>query len=138
MRLHNKSSHQFYGALALNALVLVYGCGSPRATENQNQAANRAPASSPTPPQKTEPPSITFGGIEVTSTPPGASVLLILQDESGAAEPQPRGVTPVTIDRLSPGKYTVYLERPGHRPFQKAVEVKANATIQVRAKLRKQ
>jgi hypothetical protein len=65
-------------------------------------------------------------------------VLLISIDESGAAEPQPRGVTPTTITRLSPGKYTVDLEMPGYRYYQKTVQVKENVTAKVDAVLRKQ
>jgi HSP20 family molecular chaperone IbpA len=61
-----------------------------------------------------------------------------MKDEGGASPPQPRGVTPTTIERLSPGKYTVHLELPGYRYFQKDVEVKENATIKVRATLRRE
>ena len=78
------------------------------------------------------------GSIEVTSTPPGARVLLVAIDEGGASEPQPRGVTPTTITGVSPGKYTVDLEKSGYRFFQKDVVVKANTTAKVKAALRKQ
>ncbi len=77
------------------------------------------------------------GSIEVTSTPPGARVLLVSVDEGGAGEPQPRGVTPTTITGVYPGKYTVDLEKPGHRFFQKNVVVKENVTAKVKAILRK-
>lgn len=78
------------------------------------------------------------GSIEVASTPPGASVLLISVDDGGAGEPQQRGVTPTTINSVYPGKYTVHLEKPGYRYYQKNVEVKANAAARVTATLRKQ
>jgi PEGA domain len=97
---------------------------------SQAPAANKIPPSSPSP-QGT-------GSIEVTSTPPGARVLLVPIDEGGASEPQPHGVTPTLITGLYPGKYTVDLERPGYRFFQKNVVVKANSTAKVNAALRKQ
>lgn len=78
------------------------------------------------------------GSIEVTSTPAGARVLLVSVDEGGAGEPQPRGVTPTTITGVYPGKYTVDLEKPGYRFFQKDVVVKENVTAKVKATLRKQ
>lgn len=96
----------------------------------QGPAANKIPPSNPSP-QGT-------GSIEVTSTPPGARVLLVLIDEGGASEPQPRGVTPATITGVYPGKYTVDLEKPGYRFFQKNVVVKANSTAKVNASLRRQ
>jgi hypothetical protein len=78
------------------------------------------------------------GSIEVTSTPPGARVLLISVDETGAGEPQSKGLTPATITEVQPGKYTLDLERPGYRFFQKEIEVKAGKAIKVSATLRKQ
>jgi hypothetical protein len=78
------------------------------------------------------------GSIEVTSTPPGARVLLVSVDDGGAGEPQPRGVTPTTITGVYPGKYTVDLEKPGYRFFQRDVVVKENVTAKVKATLRKQ
>ncbi|HWN98311.1 MAG TPA: PEGA domain-containing protein [Blastocatellia bacterium] len=78
------------------------------------------------------------GSIEVTSTPPRARVLLVMIDEGGAGEPQPRGVTPTTITGVSPGKYTVDLEKPGYKFYQKDVVVKANSTAKINAALRKQ
>ena len=78
------------------------------------------------------------GTIEVSSTPPGARVLLISNDEGGAGEPQSKGLTPTTITGVKPGKYTVDLERPGYRFFQRAVEVRAGKTLKINAPLRKQ
>jgi len=81
--------------------------------------------------------SATTGSIEVNSTPPGAKVLLVSTDETGAGEPQPKGLTPTTISGLSPGKYTVDLEKPGYKFFQKEVTVKAGTTAKVTASLKK-
>ena len=78
------------------------------------------------------------GTIEVSSVPPGARVLLISNDEGGAGEPQPKGMTPTTIADIQPGKYTVDLERPGYKFFQKEVTVKAGSTAKVNAMLKKQ
>jgi hypothetical protein len=127
--------------IAFQALLLT-ACTSPPAAENRNAAAgNRnatASANQPAPPAAAEQKRLTVGSIEVTSTPPKAKVLLILRDESGASEPQPRGVTPTTIERLSPGKYTVHLELPGYRFYQQNVEVKENTTTKVKAVLRRE
>jgi hypothetical protein len=65
-------------------------------------------------------------------------VLLVAVDEGGAGEPQSRGVTPTTITGVYPGTYTVDLERPGYKFFQKKVVVKENAISKVSAALRKQ
>lgn len=97
---------------------------SPSKNSNEPPAAKMAPAGT--------------GSIEITSTPAGARVLLVSIDEGGAGEPQPRGVTPTTITGVYPGKYTVDLEKPGYRFFQKDVVVKENITAKVKANLRKQ
>jgi hypothetical protein len=65
-------------------------------------------------------------------------VLLISNDESGAGEPQSKGLTPTTITGIQPGKYTVDLERPGYKFFQKEVTVKKGATVKISATLKKQ
>src|SRR5207244_71530 len=78
------------------------------------------------------------GTIEVNSVPPGARVLLVSTDEAGAGEPQSKGLTPTTIAGLQPGKYTVDLEKPGYRFFQKEVTVKGGSTTKVTATLKKQ
>ena len=101
---------------------------------NQNASQSRAANENVTagPGQKTT------GSIDVTSTPPGARVLLVATDEGGAGEPQPKGITPTTITGLAPGKYTVDLEKPGYRFSQTEVKVKAGATAKVAASLKKQ
>jgi hypothetical protein len=127
-------------------VILVSACTSPPAASNRNAAVGNSNASgSPNqpPPPATSPPipdqkRLLVGSIEVTSTPPRAKVLLILRDEGGASEPQSRGVTPTTIERLSPGKYTVHLELAGYRYFQKDVEVKENTTTKVKAVLKRE
>ena len=65
-------------------------------------------------------------------------MLLISNDEGGAGEPQPKGLTPTTITGIQPGKYTVDLERPGYRFFQKEIVVKAGKTTKVIGTLKKQ
>ena len=124
--------------VSLATLICLAGCHQTTAPGNRNAAAPanqpQSSNSSPAPAPKT----VAFGSIEVNSTPPGARVLLVAIDEGGASEPQPRGVTPTNISRLSPGKYTVDLEKPGYRYFQKTVEVKENETVKVNASLKKQ
>jgi PEGA domain len=112
---------------------------APPANTNQpNINTNAAPSnSSQTKPTQQSNQSST-GTIEVSSVPPGARVLLISNDEGGAGEPQPKGLTPTTITGIQPGKYTVDLERPGYRFFQQKVEVGAGKTLKINATLKKQ
>jgi hypothetical protein len=113
-------------------------------TTNSNQRGGNANGAQSTTPQtnssaKSSPQAdqSTTGSIEVTSVPPGARVLLVSTD-AGAGEPQSKGSTPTTITGLQPGKYTVDLEKPGYRFFQKEVEVKPGKTLKVNAPLKKQ
>lgn len=102
---------------------------------NANSAiAPQSNASNTTP----QPAQSATGSIEVSSTPPGARVLLVSDDENGAGEPQSKGITPTTITGVAPGKYTVDLEKPGYRFSQKTVVVKAGRTSKVSAILKKQ
>jgi hypothetical protein len=78
------------------------------------------------------------GSIDVSSTPPGARVLLVLEDEGGAGEPQPRGITPTVITGVYPGKYTVHLEMPGYRYSQQSVQVKAGSSVKITRTLKRQ
>ncbi len=112
---------------------------APPANTNQpNINANAAPSnSSQTKPTQQSNQSST-GKIEVSSVPPGARVLLISNDEGGAGEPQPKGLTPATITGIQPGKYTVDLERPGYKFFQKEIVVKGGETTKVSRTLKKQ
>lgn len=111
--------------------------------QTSNASAANTNASSVTPSRNSNEPASKIaqtgtGSIEVSSTPAGARVLLVSVDEGAAGEPQPRGVTPTTITGVYPGKYTVDLEKPGYRFFQKNVVVKENVTAKVKATLRKQ
>jgi len=112
---------------------------APPANTNQpNINANAAPSnSSQTKPTQQSNQSST-GTIEVSSVPPGARVLLISNDEGGAGEPQPKGLTPTTVTGIQPGKYTVDLERPGYKFFQKDIVVKGGKTTKVIGSLKKQ
>ena len=80
----------------------------------------------------------TTGTIEVTSVPPGASVVLIATDDDTASEPQQKGSTPTTITGVKPGNYTVHLERLGYRFFQRNVKISAGKTVRINAPLKKQ
>ena len=118
------------------------GCATPEPPGNTNKNSsaniNASPAktAADAPPAKTSRPGT--GSIEVSSTPSGARVLLVAVDEGGAGEPQARGLTPTTITDVYPGKYTVDLEKPGYKFFQKDVVVKENNVAKVNATLRKQ
>lgn len=119
--------------------VLFHAC-TQGSQGGSNQNANNANASQPQAPAATasQPASQpTLGSIKIGSRPAGAAVLLI-SEEGGAGQPQPRGSTPATITGLQPGKYAVHLEKPGYKAFQKSVEVKANETTSITADLKKQ
>lgn len=108
------------------------GANANRAASNPLQSNSSAAKA------KSQPDAATRGTIEVNSVPPGARVLLVLTDEAGAGEPQSKGLTPISINGLQPGKYTVDLEKPGYRFFLKEVVVKEGGVIKVNASLKKQ
>jgi hypothetical protein len=122
------------------ALTLLGGCSGPPPTNQSgsNRNTNAPVSNSPATNSNAQANQSSKGTIEVSSTPPGARVLLISDDESGAGEPQSKGLTPTTITGVEPGKYTVHLERPGYKFFQKSVTVKAGATAKVSGSLKKQ
>lgn len=114
---------------------------TPAPPANTNQASsntNAAPSNSSQPKPAQQSNQGATGTIEVSSVPPGARVLLISNDEGGAGEPQPKGLTPTTITGIQPGKYTVDLERPGYKFFQKEITVKKGASVKISATLKKQ
>ena len=133
-------------SLVLSLLFLGLGLAmesactpAPPATTNQtNINTNAAPSNSSQTKPTQQSNQSTTGTIEVSSVPPGARVLLISNDEGGAGEPQTKGLTPTTITGIQPGKYTVDLERPGYKFFQKEVTVKKGATVKISATLKKQ
>lgn len=115
------------------SLAIMTGCvTSPSSNANQpNANASQSKSAAKSNQGST-------GSIEVDTRPPGATVLLVPTDEGGAGEPQSKGLTPTTITDLQPGKYTVHMEKPGHKFAQKEVEVKAGETARVSAALREQ
>ena len=131
--------------LLVLALAVQVGCSTaPPANTNQRNA-NQPPVNANTPPANTsaskpaaQPDNSTTGMIEVTSVPPGARVLLIATDDDTASEPQPKGSTPTTITGVKPGNYTVDLEKPGYRFFQRSVKLSAGKTVKINATLKKQ
>ena len=132
--------------LTLSAgLALGSACSTPPPANTNQSSANPAPSNTNAPPSnsaqtKTAQQSnqSSTGTIEVTSVPPGARVLLISNDETGAGEPQSKGLTPTTVSGVKPGKYTVHLERPGYRFAQQEITVKAGGTVKVSKTLKKQ
>lgn len=123
------------------SLTIVTSCSGPPASSNQtstNKNTNAAVSNSSPANSNLQTNQGSKGTIEVSSVPPGAKVLLISDDESGAGEPQSKGLTPTTITGIEPGKYTVHLERPGYKFFQKDITVKAGSTVKVNGTLKKQ
>jgi len=133
-------------SLFVLALAAMAGCATPPAegSRNADATARSQPEENPSQPKVANEGTPTSqqhegtGDIEVKSDPPGAQVILIEVDDAGAGSPKPRGVTPTTLEDLAEGKYTVHLERPGYKSFQKNVKVVANETVKVTAKLKKE
>jgi hypothetical protein len=105
---------------------------SPIATSNANSSA-KAGAIRPSPSVN---PS--GGSIQVISTPPGAAITLIAIGEGFAGQPEPKGATPVTVTGVTAGKYTVDVEKPGYRYYQKDVVVKDGQTVKLTVPLKKE
>lgn len=135
-----KLTYRFLLLACLAIAAAACATREPSGNTNKNSSANlnasQPKAAANAPPAKTSQPGT--GSIEVSSTPSGARVLIVAVDEGGAGEPQPRGVTPTMITGVYPGTYTVDLEKPGYRFFQKNVVVKADSTAKVNASLKKQ
>jgi hypothetical protein len=71
-------------------------------------------------------PNPTTGGISVISSPSGAEVYL-----NNAF----RGLTPITLDSLTPGSYTVLLKLSGYSDWSSTAQVTAGQTAQLTATL---
>jgi hypothetical protein len=132
----------------LSCVAVLASCGGPEAgNQNQSRAAatpspgrassnaNKSAANSNAPAVAAKP---SGGTIQVISTPAGASVILIANDEGGAGTPEPKGSTPAMITGISPGKYVVDVEKPGYKYFQKYVQVKDGQTQKINASLKKE
>lgn len=126
--------------------ALIVGCNSPGNNNRNNH--NKAEAS-PTVPVMSSvtnankgsavatPARSPAGVIVVTSTPPDAIVVLVREEEGSSGNPERKGATPVTINGVAPGKYSITLEKTGYRYFQKEVEVKENKTVKIAANLKR-
>jgi hypothetical protein len=68
----------------------------------------------------------TTGGISVISAPSGAEVYL-----NNAF----KGLTPITLDSLAPGSYTVLVKLNGYQDWQATQQVTAGQTSQISATL---
>jgi hypothetical protein len=66
------------------------------------------------------------GGISIISAPSGAEVYL---------NNVFRGLTPITLDSLAPGSYTVFLKLSGYQDWQSTAQVTAGQTAQLSATL---
>lgn len=119
------------------AAQMACATAQPANTNQPSVNANAAPSNSSQTKTTEQPLPASTGTIEVTSAPSGARVLLIAIDEDTAGEPQSKGLTPATITGVKPGKYTVDLEKPGYRFFQKEITVKKGSTVRVNATLKK-
>lgn len=139
-RVKVKPANQLKWSLVLGCCLISVCCTQAAQPANHQSAANQSTVQSKSANDNSasRPEQKTTGSIEVTSSPPGARVLLVSTDEGGAGEPQARGQTPTTISGLKPGKYTVDIEKAGYRFFQKDVAVTDGKTVQINATLKKQ
>ena len=115
----------------VSILLAALACARPNTNASNGNANSSQPSSTVT---VTTPESATNGQIEVASTPPGATIIIIEMIDGAAGAPQMKGSTPATIS-LKPGTYTVHLERAGNKPYQKEVKVEANKTARLNARL---
>src|SRR5262245_53826787 len=90
------------GPSQTNSGVQRNATGQPASNTNSQANANAAKAATAGTPARA-----TGGTIEIKSTPPGASIVLVSEDEAGAGPPKPYGSTPATLTGIAPGKYTV-------------------------------
>ena len=109
------------------------GNTSTQPSANSNAAQSQSTADNAAP--KAE--QAGTGSIEVKSAPPGARVILISLDEEGA-QPEQKGSTPTTLTGIPVGKYTIDIEKPGYKFYQKNIKVQENKTVQVSAPLQKE
>lgn len=92
-------------------------------------AASAPPGSQPAPPPpapRTAASATATGSLLIESRPPGAAVVI---------DGQPRGTTPITIDALPPGDYSVNLSLAGYQPFATTVRVVAGRRTRAAASL---
>lgn len=127
--------HNTRSVILVTLLALALISCSRQADVPNKDVANKNVANENTPPGA--PQKLEGGTIEATSTPVGASVMLIETGEGGVGPPKPRGSTPTSISGLLPGKYVVHIEKPGYTFFQKKVEIKGNESVKVDARLKK-
>jgi hypothetical protein len=69
---------------------------------------------------------VRWGRIEVTSDPPGATVMLDGED---------RGVAPMTLENLAPGEHRLILRRARCEPWSRTLQLAPGETAQVKARL---
>ncbi len=129
-------------ACSLAALAPLTACTRPAANQNAPATANANQAAANGNSRQGQPaapsPDPATGSINVTSTPPGGVIMLIAEDDGSAGVPQRKGSTPMTLTNIEPGKYTVAIEKPGYKAYQKEIKVDASKTVNVAASLRKQ
>jgi hypothetical protein len=131
-------------AIVLLGTAFIASCNSPG---NNNQGSSNSAASGRTSPVTANAnraaaavgpaPSPAGGTIVVESTPPGAIVVLVREEEGSAGNPERKGSTPVTVTRVMPGKYSITLEKTGFKYFQKEFDVQENKTIKITANLKR-
>jgi hypothetical protein len=100
---------------------------TPTANQTETPTVNQTEALTGTQVEMPVATSNETGSLDIQSTPDGGDVYL---------DGEPAGVTPVIIDDLSPGQYTVLIQKDGYEPFENAsVVVSAGNTTPVQAVL---
>src|SRR5262245_14033855 len=121
------------GALVLGTVVFLGGRSVWRSLPTRTPGASPAPTTAPAPAPKT-PPAVepaagrarasarkAVGSVRITTTPAAARVTV---------DGKPHGVTPVTVDDLSPGNHDVSLVSSAGT-VRRTVTVVANQTVQL-------
>jgi PEGA domain len=117
------------GVFVLGTVVFLGGRSVWRSLRTGTPKASPAPTTAPTTPPAVEPAAgrapasarRAAGSVRVTTTPAGARVTV---------DGKPHGVTPVTVNDLSPGNHEVALESSAGR-VRRTVTVAANQTVQL-------
>jgi len=131
-------------SLIVSLIVSCNGAADKTRSSNEANRVGTTPVTSPVtssdnkaaPPPHAAP-SKAGGTIEIESTPPGAAVILIREEDGSAGNPERKGSTPLTITGVTPGKYSIDLEKTGFKSFQKDIDVKENKTLKIVANLKR-
>jgi len=119
------------GYLPETRKVVITSARPARSLDVRLSAEASAPVRPSPPPKPSTPatlgkPAVTTGSLTVDSRPTGAAVSI---------NGRPRGKTPVTMDDLAPGDYSIVMTMAGYRSFATTVRVVAGEHARAAASL---